>query len=297
MGQQRRHAVVAQAPGVDGIGHEVVAQGVHLHQRGQPGRVAEVVGVDAVGERRARRRLDRPDGRVHRAGQLLAQEGEGQPPEVRPAAGAPDDQVGRASPGLAQLQEGLLADDRLVQEHVVEHAAQRVAHLGVLGRHLDGLGDGDAQRAGVVLVDGQVGPAALGQRRGRAVHDAAEGLHHHAPVRLLVVAGPDLPHLALQAEQGAGEGQGGAPLPGAGLGGQLLHPGLGVVVGLGHGGVGLVAAGRADALVLVVDAGRRPERRPPAGGPGTGATAATGGTRRARRPGSRCSDPSRPPGG
>ena len=44
------HAVVAQPAGVDRIGHEVVAEGVHLHERGEAGAVAEVVLVHAAGE-------------------------------------------------------------------------------------------------------------------------------------------------------------------------------------------------------------------------------------------------------
>ena len=64
----------------------------------------------------------------------------------------------------------------------------------------------------------------------------------------------------LEAEQRAGEGQRRAPLAGAGLGAELLDAGLGVVPGLRHGGVGLVAAGGRDAFVLVVDLGRRAQR-------------------------------------
>ena len=60
-----------------------------------PGRVAEVVAVLAPGQRRARRRLDAADRRVHPAGQLLAEERERQTGEVRPAARAADEQVRR----------------------------------------------------------------------------------------------------------------------------------------------------------------------------------------------------------
>ena len=49
-------------------------------------------------------------------------------------------------------------------QHVVEHAAQRVAGLGVRGGHLDGLGDGDAQRPGAVGIGLEDGPAGGGQR-------------------------------------------------------------------------------------------------------------------------------------
>ena len=57
-------------------------------------------------------------------------------------------------------------------------------------------------------------------------------LHHQPSVGLLVVRGPDLPHLRLHSKQGAREGQGGAPLPCTGLSGELLDAGLGVVVAL-----------------------------------------------------------------
>ena len=92
------------------------------------------------------------------------------------------------------------------------------------------------------------------------MHGAAESLDHHPAVRLRVVRSADLPHLALEAEHRAGHRQRRAPLPGAGLGGQPAYALLGVVERLRHRGIRLVAAGRADALVLVVDVRRRAER-------------------------------------
>ena len=106
---------------------------------------------------------------------------------------------------------------------------------------------------------GEEGAPRRGDRRRRTVYGGPEGLHHEAPIRLLVVAGPDLPDLAAEAEERAGEGERRPPLPGPGLGGEAADPGLGVVVGLRDRGVGLVTAGRADPLVLVVDPGRRAE--------------------------------------
>jgi hypothetical protein len=94
------------------------------------------------------------------AAQLQADEGEGDAGEVAAAAGAADDHVGVVA-GHLQLQHGLLADDGLVQQHVVEHRAQRVLGVVVPGRHLHRLADGDAQRAGVVGVLGQDGAAEL----------------------------------------------------------------------------------------------------------------------------------------
>ena len=85
----------------------------------------------------------------------------------------------------------------------------------------------------------------------------AEALHEGAPVGLLLEA--HLHHVDhdLEPEEGPGERQGRPPLTRAGLCGDALDALLLVVEGLGDRGVGLVAAGRAHALVFVIDLGRR----------------------------------------
>ena len=98
--------------------------------------------------------------------------------------------------------------------------------------------------------------ARLRERARRAVHGGAPRLHHRAPVGLLVVGGADHEDLALEAEQRARERERGAPLPGAGLRAQPPDARPRVLVGLRHRRVGLVRAGRRDALVLVVDVRR-----------------------------------------
>ena len=70
---ERRVAVVAQAAGVHRRRHEVVAERVHRHQRRQPGRVAEVVGVDALGQGRAGRRLGGDEARRRAVAQVAPQ--------------------------------------------------------------------------------------------------------------------------------------------------------------------------------------------------------------------------------
>ena len=119
MRDERRHAVVTKATGMDRVGDEVVPERVHLHERGHASRVAEVVGVDPTGERRAGGWLRSDDARAHPALELLLEEGERQSGEVRAAARAADD-VGRGVASHRKLQHRLLADDRLVQQHVVE---------------------------------------------------------------------------------------------------------------------------------------------------------------------------------
>ena len=153
----------------------------------------------------------------------------------------------------------LLPDHRLVHEHVVEDASERVRRVLALRCVLDGLRDGDAEaprRVGVSFEDRAAGLRVL---RGARDDARAPGLHHRAPVRLLLVRDLDHVDLALEPEELARERDGAAPLAGAGLGrdpraARLLH-----VVGLRHGRVRLVAAGRADAFVLVEDPRTRPQ--------------------------------------
>ena len=85
---QRRHAVVAQPAGVDGLGDELAAERVHLDDRGHVAGIAEVVGVDAAGQRRGRLGLRGDDPVARLSAQLAADEREREAGEVRAAAGA-----------------------------------------------------------------------------------------------------------------------------------------------------------------------------------------------------------------
>ena len=85
-------------------------------------------------------------------------------------------------------------------------------------------------------------------------------LHEDPAVRLLVVARPDHVDLDLEAEDRPGERHRAAPLAGAGLRRDPRDALLLVEERLGERRVGLVAARRAHALVLVVDVRGRIER-------------------------------------
>jgi len=146
MAEQRGHGVVTQAAGVDARRHVVVAEGVHLEQRRGRGLVAEVVGERALGDRGAGGRLDGYEARLRPSGQVLAQEREGEPAEARTAPDATDDDV-RVRIGVLALEDRLLPDHRLVQQHVVGHAAQRILRARVRHGVLDRLADRDAQAA------------------------------------------------------------------------------------------------------------------------------------------------------
>ena len=255
----RRHAVITQAAGVETRRNERRSQRVHLDQRRQVRGVAEVVGVFAARQRRACGRLDRDEAALAPAAQLQPEEREGKPGEVRAAAGAADHDVGVVARHL-ELLDRFLAVDGLVQQHVVEHGAERIFHRRILGGHLHRLGNGDAERARTFRVLGEDGPAGIGLVRRRGDAARAIGFHQRAAIGLLIVGHADLEHGHVDAEQPAGKSERRAPLAGAGLGGEPLDALLLVVPGLRHRGVRLVRARRRDAFVFEIDLGRRLQR-------------------------------------
>src|SRR5207237_5152268 len=154
---------------------------------------------------------------------------------------------------------GLLADDRLVHEHVVEDGSKRILRVVARGGVFDGLRDREAEAPGTLWILGECGAARLCVGA-RARDDlGAPCLHEDPPVRLLVVRHANHVDLALEVEHPRGEREGAPPLPRAGLGGEAFGAlGL-VVVGLRDRGVRLMAAGWARALPLVVDVRGRSE--------------------------------------
>ena len=256
---QWRHAVIAQTTGVDRGWDEVVAKRVHLHQRRHTSGVAEVVPILALGQARTRRRLDAPNGRVHPAGHLLAQERERQSAEVRAATGATNQQVGSLA-DHRQLQQRLFADHGLVEQHVVQHAAECVSSLRIRDGRAYGLGDRDAKTSRMIRILDEQRAAVVGDVAGTRVHGRPVHLHHDPAIRLRNVRGGNLPDLAFDPVLRCRECQRCSPLTGTGLGRQLRDALLMVVVRLRHRGVGLVRAGWADAFVLVVDPRRSIER-------------------------------------
>ena len=246
--------MVAQAAGVAGRGDEAGAQGIHPGHGGDLAGVAEVVGVPPPGEGGAGGRLHRHDAGILLPGELIPHEGGDESSQVGAAAGAAHHHVG-ILPQLGQGGGRLQADDGLVKEDLVEHRAQDIAAVGGGGGPLHRLGDGAAQAAGGAGVLGQDFPANLGLHGGGGGDVGVKDPHDRLAEGLLLIG--DLHHkdVQVQAEVAARLAEGGSPLAGPGLGGELGDALLLGVVGLGHGGVELVAAGGVVALELVVDAG------------------------------------------
>ena len=116
----RRVSVVAQAACVDSVRDEAVAERVHLRDRSDADRVAEIVGVDAARERRARRGLrgDETSARLP-ALELVADERIRQAGEVRATADAADHDV-RVLTRHLHLLLRFEADHGLMEKHVVD---------------------------------------------------------------------------------------------------------------------------------------------------------------------------------
>jgi hypothetical protein len=186
---------------------------------------------------------------ANKADALVRHEREADASEVGAAAAAPDHNVGTLLASEGQLGLGLLADNRLVKQHVVEHRPQRIVRIRTATCVTDRVADRCTQRAGVLGVVYRAG------------HDvAAPGLHQHPPVGFFLVRRPHHVNLALEAEEGRSEAQGTPPLACTRLGGKTGRPFGFVVEGLRDRCVGLVGPSRGDRLVLVVDAGGSAER-------------------------------------
>jgi hypothetical protein len=249
--------MIAQAAGVDARRHEVVAQRVHLHERGQSNRIAEIVGILALGKRRAGCRLDRDQAHFLADG-LVGEKRKRDAAEVGTAATGGQHDVGILT-DFFELFFGFQPDHGLMQQHVIEHGTETVIRVFARSRFLDRLGDGDAERARAVGVGRENLAPGLGLVAGAGEDFRPPRLHHGTAERLLLVA--DLHHVYphLDAEHLSGEGQRRAPLAGAGFRSEALDARLPVVPRLRHGGVRLVRTGRAHAFVLVIDLRRRAE--------------------------------------
>src|SRR5271167_1608252 len=114
---------------------------MHLYQRRQVPRVPEIIGVFAARQARAGRGLAGDDARLGTATQARADKREGNAGEIASATGAADNDVGIVA-GHLELRDRLLADDGLVQQYMVEDAAEGILGVGMLGGDFDRLADG-----------------------------------------------------------------------------------------------------------------------------------------------------------
>ena len=140
---------------------------------------------------------------------------------------------------------------------MVEDAAERIPCFACRVGHggFDCLADGDTERAGGIGHFGEDFSAGVCLVAWACDAVCAPDLHHSFSEGFLVEADSDHINLTFEAEKGAGKGQRATPLTCAGFSGEAFNAELLIVPGLWHGGIGLVAAGRADAFILVIDFG------------------------------------------
>ena len=247
--------MVTQSAGVVGRGDKVGTQSVHLGKRCYHAGVAEVIDELASGEGGTGGRLNGNEAVVPLTSEHLTHEGGYKSAQVGTAAGTADDDIGYYAVFIhGNL--GLKADNGLVEQNLVENAAQNIAVAGSGGGCFNGFGNGAAQRAGGSGMLLQYLPSHFGGHRWGGGDAGAVSTHYFTTEGLLLIGALDHIYLAVQAQIGAGHGQGSAPLTGTGLGSDTLQTLVLGVIGLGDGGVQLVGAGGVVAFKLVVDLGR-----------------------------------------
>ena len=143
---------------------------------------------------------------------------------------------------------------------MVEHRTQGVLAARRHRGQLNGLRDSGTQRAGMVGVTRDDILTGTGRHRGRTRHSSPEGAHDRRAVGLLLHRYLHLINGSLQAEYRSRIGQGGAPLSGTGLGGDIGRALLLGIVALGQGRVDLVGTQGIHRLVLEIDVCRRLQR-------------------------------------
>ena len=125
LGQNRAHAMVAQAARVVGGRNETAAQGIHLGQGTYHTGITEIIGVSASCQAGAAGRLHRHDIVVRFSAQLLTHERRDQAAQIGAAARAADDHI-RLDTVFIQGDLSLESDDGLMQQDLVEHRSQHI---------------------------------------------------------------------------------------------------------------------------------------------------------------------------
>ena len=173
---------------------------MHLDQRREVSGVAKIVGVFSLGEGRAVCRFHRDYPGIVFSPEFGADERETEAREITAAARTADDNI-RIVVSQFHLTHGLLPDDGLMQQDVVEHTAEGVLGIVTLGCDFYRLADGNTETARAVRVVGENFSAGLGEIARACVAGRTKGFHEGAPVRLLVETDSHHEYLDLEAKK------------------------------------------------------------------------------------------------
>src|SRR5437870_9076336 len=173
--------MVPQPVAADRLHLCTVAEGVHLEHRGEFRMVCEVVPVFPL-EVRGRSTLRR-DEADPLAVERVREEREGETSEVRSAAEAGDHEV-RILTDLLELTLGLEADDRLMEEDMVQDGAEAIDRLLIAPRVLEPFRHRDAEGPGMLRVLLEEGASRCRHRTRGSVDRRAVHSHELPALRL-----------------------------------------------------------------------------------------------------------------
>ena len=234
-----------------------MAQGIHLKKRGQASHITKIIGIGPLGQGGAGLGLSANNPQVRFLSlDFIFDKGQECSGEIGTPPNATHDNIGIGA-GLLHLLHCFLADYGLMEENMVEHAAQGILRIIMGGSIFHGFADRHPQASRRIRVLGENVLPGFGVFAGAGHAFCSPAFHQDPPIGLLLVTDPDHVDLAFQPEEHTAHGEGAPPLSRTGLRGQTLNSFFLIVIGLGNGRIGLVAPRRAATLILVENLCRR----------------------------------------
>ena len=120
---QRGHTVIAQPTRVNPWRHKIVAEGVHLDQRGHPDSISKIIGVHALGQTGARHRFCGQEAGLQSFLASFTNERKCQARKITATAYTSNDNI-RVIICLRHLEQSLFPNNRLMEQNMVQDTAQ-----------------------------------------------------------------------------------------------------------------------------------------------------------------------------
>ena len=244
--------MIPQTACVVGGGDKAAAQRIHLCQRGYHACIAEVIRKFPSCQARTGCRLNCDNLIILLATQLFAHEGRNQTAQIGAAACTADDDI-RLDAVFIECCLCFHTDDGLMQQNLIQHAAQNITIALLADCRFYGFGNGTAKAARCagmlrqnLLPDFRCGGGGRGYGCAIGTHDlAAEGL--------LLIGNLNHVYVAVQTQICTRHGKRCAPLPCAGFCCHALQALLLCIIRLRDGRIQLMAATGVIALELIIN--------------------------------------------
>jgi len=254
LAHERSHTVVSEAASVNGRGDECMAEGIHCEQWSHTGGVAVVISEWSSCHSWTGGWFDGDYFDIS-AVNFVCGKWKSESCEVASASGTTDDHIGSFLSGDFELFFGLKANNRLVEEDVIEDGAEGIfSFAGFIsdgGFNCFAYCDPEAPgRIGHVFEDFSSCVCFITWACDAV---SAPDLHHKFPERFLVEADSDHKDFAFEADDFTRESKSAAPLSSAGFGGESLYSELFIVPSLCNSSVWFVTSWWAVTFVLIID--------------------------------------------